>query len=195
MKSETIGKKTTLEFFDKKLDDLGDYIKKYNVKAEIIDLEVEMKTSDLAAKMLNTDLKNIFKSMVLHNKKDKEVAVVVLAGDAKMNLELAAEALGWKGKKISFATREVALEKTGYPAGGIPPFGYREKLKVVVDKELENFDEGYGGGGRYEYMVKIHPKEIIRVTNAIVTKVGSVDRKIIDNEIIENLNELKLNCN
>ena len=149
------------------MDDLRSYLVKHDVDAEIIDLEVAMPTAEAAANQLEISVGGIFKSLVLAQP-DGNCVVAVLAGDAKLDKKTLAKLLGVK--KLKFASAEVVLDQTGYPAGGTPPIGHQQSLPVYLDRSTFDHEFGYGGGGRHELLLKIRPQEIERVSGATVVK-------------------------
>ena len=147
------------------MEDLRLYLEREQVEAELIDLGVPMTTAQAAADQLQISVDYIFKSLVLTDP-DGRAIVVVLSGDARLDQKALARLLGVK--KLKFASAEVVLHETGYPAGGTPPFGHRKKLPVYVDEKVMTYAFGYGGGGRPELVVKIRPQELVRITDATV---------------------------
>jgi Cys-tRNA(Pro)/Cys-tRNA(Cys) deacylase len=156
---------------------LEKYIKENNINAKIIDLGVAMKTAELAAQQLNTNVKNIFKSIFLCHKKTKierEYALAVLAGSAQIDLSKIAICLGWSKSKISFATPDVVHEKTGFPAGGTPPIGHKEIFPIIIDSTLLSIGKGYAGGGLPELLLEIEASEIVRVSSAVIADISII---------------------
>jgi len=149
--------------------DLRAVISKQEIDAEVIDLGVEMETAQAAADQLGVPVASIFKSLVLRGATDSDLVVAVLDGAARVDLKAVCALFGWN--KARFASREVVLEATGYPAGGTPPVGHRQLLPVVVDEALLSFDIGYAGGGRPELLLKIRPEEIVRAASAYVADI------------------------
>jgi len=72
---------------------------------------------------------------------------------------------------LKLAKPEVVFAKTGYPAGGTPPLGHRERIPVIVDTRVAAQPWGYAGGGRVELLVKIQTADIIRLGQATVADV------------------------
>lgn len=72
---------------------------------------------------------------------------------------------------MKLAKPGVVFAKTGYPAGGTPPVGHREKFPVVVDTRVAAQEWGYAGGGRPQFLVKIKSADIIRLNDATVQDV------------------------
>ncbi|MBN1203854.1 MAG: YbaK/EbsC family protein [Myxococcaceae bacterium] len=128
-----------------------------------------MKTAEAAAVQLGAPVGSIFKSLVL--KADTgEVLVAVLPGDKRVDLKAIRRLVGCK--QLSFASAQLVLEATGYPAGGTPPLGYPQPLRVIVDEALLQYSEGYGGGGRPELLLQIRPQELVRASRATVARVS-----------------------
>jgi Cys-tRNA(Pro)/Cys-tRNA(Cys) deacylase len=63
------------------------------------------------------------------------------------------------------------LEKSGYPAGGTPAFGY-DAVFLMDPKVLEN-DKVYSGGGSEQALTLMSPEEMKRANNALVARVRS----------------------
>lgn len=61
------------------------------------------------------------------------------------------------------------LAKTGYPAGGTPPFGFAATF--LMDERVFERDFVYAGGGSEHGLIKITPRELQRVNGARVAKI------------------------
>ena len=151
------------------VQDLKAVLEHEQVVAELLDLGVPMTTADAAAEQLGIPVGSIFKSLVLVTDTG-EVVVVVLAGDKRVDLKAVARVLGCK--RLSFASPQVALEETGYPAGGTPPLGYPRPLRVLLDESVFQYAEGYCGGGRPQLLLRIRPQELARASKALVSRVS-----------------------
>lgn len=157
---------------------LQDFLTEHSVKAELIKLDVPMKTASSAATELKISEDNIFKSVLLSHKTTKNLrvyALIILRGNDKINIAKVSEILDWNNKKVSFASPKEVLEQTGFIAGGTPPIGHKEKFPVILDKNLLKYEVGYGGGGSPELLLKISPTDIVQVTNAIVSPIGTMN--------------------
>ncbi|TCL74270.1 prolyl-tRNA editing enzyme YbaK/EbsC (Cys-tRNA(Pro) deacylase) [Hydrogenispora ethanolica] len=67
------------------------------------------------------------------------------------------------------ATADEILEKTGFPCGGVPSFGYCATFLVdpkVLEKEIV-----YTGGGSPCSLVRIASRELIRSNNATIIRI------------------------
>ena len=148
---------------------IQDYILAEGISAKIIDLGVPMETAAIAAENLQIPVGSIFKSIVLIDDHGQAI-VAVLEGDKKVNLKQLAKIAGTRN--LRFAKPDVVLRVTGYPAGGTPPIGHKEKLSVFVDRGLMAYAVGYGGGGFPELLLEIAPEELVRATGATVSDIA-----------------------
>jgi len=145
--------------------DLADFILEHDLQAEIIAPGAHMPTVDSAAAALGVAPEQIFKS-ILFQAKDGQCVMVVACGNGRVDLQRVQAITGFEGLKL--AKPDVVFAKTGYPAGGTPPVGHREKFPVIVDRRVAAQEWGYAGGGQPEFLVKIKSADIIRLTEAAV---------------------------
>lgn len=71
--------------------------------------------------------------------------------------------------RVKISSSDQVLILTGYPAGGVPPFGF--KGRFYLDKSLLNKDIVYAGGGSIRTLVKTSIKEIIKMNKAEVVDI------------------------
>ena len=74
-------------------------------------------------------------------------------------------------KRAAMAETRTAERITGYLAGGISPFGTRQKLPVVMEKSILNFEEILINAGQRGTMLKIAPEIIPTVLDCTVADV------------------------
>jgi Cys-tRNA(Pro) deacylase len=148
--------------------DLADFIRAQGLDAEMVAPGVEMPTVDAAAAALDVPPERIFKS-ILFQAKDGACVMAVACGKARVDAKKLEALTGLA--RLRLASPEVALAVTGYPAGGTPPVGHRERFPVVVDTRVAAQPWGWAGGGRKELMVRIASADIVRLTGARVADV------------------------
>ena len=150
--------------------DLADFILEHNLQAEIVAPGAHMPTVDAAAAAMRVAPEQIFKS-ILFQAKDGQCVMVVACGNGRVDLKRVQGITGLQGLKL--AKPDVVFAKTGYPAGGTPAVGHREKFPVIVDTRVAAQEWGYAGGGRPDLLVKIKSADIIRLSGADVHDVIS----------------------
>ena len=75
-----------------------------------------------------------------------------------------ASALEVGRKRIRLANAEEVQQLTGFPAGGVPPFGFDQPILTLVHRAIETWPEVYGGGGDDRTLLRVTPDELLRVT-------------------------------
>ena len=93
--------------------------------------------------------------------------VGIVKGEDRVSTSRVARVLNTEG--VRTATPEEILEKTGYPCGGTPSFGY--PAIFLVDQKVFEMEFVYTGGGSERSLVKIRPTEIIRGNRAEVVRI------------------------
>jgi prolyl-tRNA editing enzyme YbaK/EbsC (Cys-tRNA(Pro) deacylase) len=57
---------------------------------------------------------------------------------------------------------------TGYPIGGVPPFGHATRLRVFVDPDLLAFDEVWAAAGTWHDVFAIAPADLVAASGGTV---------------------------
>jgi len=96
-----------------------------------------------------------------------EFVVAVVKGEDRASTSRVAKAL--KIENVRTATPEEILERTGFPCGGTPSFGF--SARFLVDPRVTEKDTVYTGGGSGKSLVRIASSELIRAGNATVVRV------------------------
>lgn len=150
--------------------DLAAFLRDEGVDAEFAAPGTEMPTVATAATALGVAPNRVFKS-ILFQARDGTCVLAVACGDARVDARRLESLTGLAGLRL--ATPAVALAVTGYPAGGTPPVGHRERIPVVVDARVIAQGWGWAGGGRREWMLRIAAADIVRLTGARVATIAA----------------------
>ena len=119
-------------------------------------------TNPIMAEALNVSEGETVKSLVLMTK-EKEMVVLVLPGDKKVDWKKAAAGIGTK--KVSFAKPEAVLDQVGCEVGCVPPFGQMADLPIYMDPELAQKDYVYFNPGVHDKSFKIKAWDLKKVAN------------------------------
>jgi Cys-tRNA(Pro)/Cys-tRNA(Cys) deacylase len=101
---------------------------------------------------------------------DGKAYVAIIPGNKKLRPKSVAQAFGLK--KIRLCPFEQAHKYSGYPPGATPPVYYRAVAGVVLDKELLERDELYGGGGSNSRLIRIRTQDVVRLNRAVVRSIS-----------------------
>jgi len=125
----------------------------------------EVITSEDAAKTRGFELKQGIKAILFTNNSDW--VITNIPADKKVDEKKVAVFLGWSKNKIRMAKPEEVLEKTDCQIGAVPPFGHKEKIKILVDKGIYGNEISTFNIGLRTESVKIPTKEMKIVFNKL----------------------------
>ena len=137
------------------------YLTKCGLGDRVQEFSVSSATVELAAQALGCDGCLIAKTMSFLV--DGQVALVVLAGDARIDNAKFKAHFHQKAKMLS---HEQVSELTGFPVGGVCPFLAPEGTKVYLDESLKRFEVVYPAAGSPSSAVKLTLEELERASKA-----------------------------
>jgi Cys-tRNA(Pro) deacylase len=123
------------------------------------------KTAADAAAAIGVTVGQIVKSLVFGV--DNEIVMALVSGSNQLDEKKLALAAG--GAKCARVDADAVREATGYPIGGVPPFGHITQLRVFVDPDLLQYDEVWAAAGTWNDNFGAAPADIVRVSGGIVT--------------------------
>ena len=142
--------------------DLQTFIAEHEIEARILFLEVDTPTVQAAADALAVAPAQIIKSVLFLA--DGQPVMVVASGLARLDRKALADFLGVSRRRVKIASAEQVLTYTGFVAGSVPPFGYRNSIETVVETAvLQQSGLVYGGGGEVHALMQLTVAELRRV--------------------------------
>ncbi|MBQ9448946.1 MAG: Cys-tRNA(Pro) deacylase [Acholeplasmatales bacterium] len=138
-------------------------LKSKKIDFEVIEYKEEQTFSD-GMEILNyikEDPKQIFKTIVLTNKKNYFVVMVGIAEE--INLKKCAKEFGEKSLELLPLANLTTV--TGYIRGGCSPIGMKKSFKTIVDIDALAYDYIYFSAGRIGMQIKMNPNDLSKVIN------------------------------
>jgi Cys-tRNA(Pro) deacylase len=117
-------------------------------------------TNPAMAQALGVTEDKTVKSLVLMTK-EKQMVVLVLPGDKRVDWKKAAAGIGTK--KVSFAKPEQVKEAVGCDVGCVPPFGQLTRLPVYMDPDLLTKGQVYFNPGVHDKSFKVSARDLEQV--------------------------------
>ncbi len=149
-----------------RLESMIDYIESLSINTKVIVFDFgTTKTAQMAADQLGVTVGQIAKSILFLA--DDEPVLVVTSGDAKVNSSKIKKLLG---KKPKMASAEECIDVTGFPPGGVCPFGLKN-VRVLLDTSMERFDVVYAAAGTANTAVPVTIEQLLEVTDGEVVDV------------------------
>ncbi len=125
------------------------------------------KTASDAAAAIGVAVGQIVKSLIFAV--DGEVVLAYVSGSNQLDeLKLAAAAGGLKCGRVDADT---VYRVTGFPIGGVPPFGHATQLRVFIDPDLLQYDEVWAAAGTWHDVFAIAPDDLVRASGGLVVDV------------------------
>jgi prolyl-tRNA editing enzyme YbaK/EbsC (Cys-tRNA(Pro) deacylase) len=143
-----------------------DAARELGIDVTVRSLEQSTKTVREAAAAVGCDEAMIAKSIVFVC--DGEPVVCVTSGAHRVDVERVAMALDCAEARA--AAPDEVRAATGYPVGGVPPFGHG--LPVLFDEALLRHERVWAAGGDSNSLFEVDPRELIRCVSAEVVPLG-----------------------
>jgi len=123
------------------------------------------KTAADAAAAIGVAVGQIVKSLVFAV--DGDLVMAYVSGANQLDEKKLAAAAG--GSKCSRVDADAVREATGFPIGGVPPFGFSQPLRVFVDPDLLQYDEVWAAAGTWNDVFGIEPHKLVDASGGVVT--------------------------
>jgi prolyl-tRNA editing enzyme YbaK/EbsC (Cys-tRNA(Pro) deacylase) len=123
------------------------------------------KTAADAAAAIGVDVGQIVKSLIFAV--DGEVVLAFVSGSNQLDEAKLAAAAG--GERCARVDADTVRSVTGFPIGGVPPFGHATPLTAFVDPDLLAYEEVWAAAGTWHDVFPIRPDDLVRASRATVT--------------------------
>ena len=123
------------------------------------------RTAQEAADAIGVALGQIVKSLIFGV--DGEVVLAYVSGANRLDEKLLAAAAG--GSRCERVDADAVRKATGFPIGGVPPFGHTTQLRVFIDPDLLLFDEVWAAAGTWNDVFGIEPHKLVEASGGVVT--------------------------
>lgn len=145
-------------------DRLGAYIDAHDIAAEVLRFDEPVRSVEQAADAAGAAPDDFIKSLCLMA--DGRLVVCIVRGTDRADLDRVAEVVG--ATEVRMARPDEVLERTGYPVGGVPPFGF--DAPFLIDEQVMGMDALLGGGGSDRALVRTTPDAIVEANGAEVAR-------------------------
>ncbi len=119
-------------------------------------------TAEEAAAAASCELGQIVKTLVVYVAGD--AMFVLVPGDRRLDDRLLAARHGVGRKQVKLASAGQVLDLTGYPVGGVSPFGATGTLPALIDESFRRFDTLWLAGGTASAIFPMPVADVARLT-------------------------------
>jgi prolyl-tRNA editing enzyme YbaK/EbsC (Cys-tRNA(Pro) deacylase) len=145
-------------------EDLEIYLKEKRISGTIIFLDVPEPNIEAAADAIGVAPNQILKSLLFSI--GEEYVLVITCGDDPVERQVIAKHLDVDHQMVKLTPSDEVIQVTGYAEGTLPPFGYQDQLKTLLDRRAMLVPYVYAYGGAKNAFAKLNPYEIQRYTQA-----------------------------
>ena len=136
------------------------------VQVRVVEFAESTRTAVEAAAAIGTSVAQIAKSLVFLA--GERLVLVITSGANRVDTTKVADLIG---APVRRADADTVKARTGYPVGGVPPVAHTSPPRVLVDRDLLQFDEIWAAAGTPNSVFAIAPAELVRVAGGIVADV------------------------
>lgn len=147
---------------------LSQYMQKHHIDGEHLVFSQSCHSvaeAAAAAGVLPTDF---VKNICMLDAQGKAI-IAIVKGEDRASTSRVAKALQIERPRT--AKPAEILEKTGYPCGGTPSFGY--EARFLIDPKVMEKDIVYTGGGSEYALVRVSTRELIRANQGRIVRIRS----------------------
>ena len=123
------------------------------------------KTAADAAAAIGCDVGQIVKSLIFGV--DGEVVLAYVSGANQLDESKLAAAAG--GATCARVDADTVRTATGFPIGGVPPFGHATNLPVFVDPDLLSYEVVWAAAGTWNDVFSLSPDDLVSASGGSVT--------------------------
>ena len=145
-----------------------------HVGYELVPYEVDENNlaADHVAASLGEDIRQVFKTLVLHGDRTGHF-VCVIPGCDEVDLKKAARVSG--NKKVEMIAMKQLLSTTGYIRGGCSPIGMKKPFPTFFHVTCSDFEYIYVSAGQRGLQLKMTPSDLVAFVGATVADI-TVDK-------------------
>ena len=122
------------------------------------------RTAQEAADAIGVELGQIVKSLIFGV--DGEIVLAYVSGSNQLDETKLAEAAG--GVMCQRVDADVVRSATGFPIGGVPPFGHATPLRIFIDPDLLQYHEVWAAAGTWHDVFGIEPHKLVEASGGAV---------------------------
>ncbi|WP_406139231.1 YbaK/EbsC family protein [Streptomyces sp. NBC_01089] len=142
-------------------------LRQLGLEVEVRGFPEATRTAAEAAAAVGCELSAIVKSLIFEA--DGAPVLVLLDGASRVDVERVREVLG--AEKVKRADAALVRETTGYAIGGVPPFGHRNRTRVIADRGLLEHPVVWAAAGTPHTVFALEPKSVVAHAGATLADV------------------------
>jgi prolyl-tRNA editing enzyme YbaK/EbsC (Cys-tRNA(Pro) deacylase) len=137
----------------------------------VVEFDSSTKTSADAAAAVGCAVGQIAKSIVLKTVKDQQPVLVIASGTNRVDEKKVSALLG---EKVKSCDAEFVMAHAGVAPGGVPPVGHKVRPRVVIDQDLQAYNEIWAAAGTANSVFKLTWEDLVMLTQGMPGDVAKI---------------------
>jgi len=146
-------------------------LKAFDPKLKVEVLNSSARTAIDAANSLKCEVGAIVKSLLL--RADDGYVLCLVSGDKKCSLNKVKKITG--KKDVCMANADDVKKETGFTIGGVSPVGLTSNLEIMIDDQLNRFQDIFAAAGHPNAVFKIDFKNLNKITKGVIVDISEWD--------------------
>ena len=143
-------------------------LKTFDPKLRVEVLNSSARTAIDAANSLKCEVGAIVKSLLL--RADDGYVLCLVSGDKKCSLNKVKKITG--KKDVCMADAEDVKKQTGFTIGGVSPVGLTNNLEIMIDDQLNRFQDIFAAAGHPNTIFKIDFANLKKITKGTIVNIS-----------------------
>ena len=143
-------------------------LKTFDPKLSVEVLNSSARTAIDAANSLKCEVGAIVKSLLL--RADDGYVLCLVSGDKKCSLNKVKKITG--KKDVCMANADDVKKQTGFTIGGVSPVGLTSNLEIMIDDQLNRFQDIFAAAGHPNAVFKIDFKNLNQITKGEIMDIS-----------------------
>ena len=143
-------------------------LKTFDPKLRVEVLNSSARTAIDAANSLKCEVGAIVKSLLL--RADHGYVLCLVSGDKKCSLNKVKKITG--KKDVCMANADDVKKETGFTIGGVSPVGFTGNLEIMIDDQLNRFQDIFAAAGHPNAVFKIDFKNLNKITKGVIVDIS-----------------------
>ncbi len=142
------------------------YILEHDLEAQHLEFSESCHTVEDAVRAVDGSINEFVKNICMTDDKG-QLIVAIVRGDDRASTSRVGKALNIPRPRL--ASEEEIITAAGYPAGGVPSFGF--DAIFLIDPRVMELPYAYTGGGSPNALIKISVAELLKANQGTVVRV------------------------
>ncbi len=142
------------------------FLKENNIVAEHLSFQESCHSVEEAARVVNALPEDFVKNVCMIDSHENLV-VAIVRGNERASATKVGKVLNNEMPRL--ATPKEILDKTGFPCGGTPSFGFQARF--LIDSKVLEKEFVFTGGGSENSLIKISSKELLKASKGEIVNI------------------------